>query len=1434
MNPAHSYTELQAMLQAQGWTLHAIKQTGQVFVAKGESPGGEKLERNGSTPEMALANLINFARRHNQIRQLSGPAPRVAAWSSHWGDLSGHMAQAYRKLPVYDHKAAEHWRSLGDESRIQADEIRKQIRVEVVPQTPYRSADEMRYDMHHNRHLYVTGGDHPVWSPEEVADFRTVHNVLGYGTTDAQFDWHGQNKATAAHMPHVSEHARQALLPETVGHAAHFQEYRSYGPQRIGLMSDFLHPAQRVEGEHLYVPHTGVPAMTAPNQPGQWLQSTASSHFEIGTPVQIIYADGTNTGQSGKVVEKHTMYGGSYTVELRDGKRVWAMARELRPIPEIDEVPDTPASLTGDTPAQMDALVRHASQPKGASVDPNRDWKPEIPHSFTAPPIDTHIMMDGNPHPAGPQDGPEHDYIERQKVEANAHNNIPRYNGKPWWEPSVPKEVQDEAILNAFKLAILSPQKHLKWNAAHYQAIADMPAHTPAHKLYERLDTERRRHNEALGHDPDAHQSYHKETTLLAKRLMMHDTKLSPSEAEADAKRRVQEMRVEAEHLFMLQANKHDVELDPLSVEVWVHRVVDHWLKGTLPEHPTKKVPLKRPTKDRTHRVVKRAPSEIRDPLKRLWQHPEVFPKRPHYRVNEPAKPKVEMAADPGMSLFSSWRTADQMGMDFGWNKPNQDILPDASLYQGDEAAPKGDARPEAKYGMFYSQHLRDIANIGQHIDELREAALKDIREDGGRGFHFRNTVMNLGVGGANAKVASFVWLMLSPMTSDLGVLDTHMARVFGVPESSLSKPKEYYKFERMQKTAKDATGYRDMPLGLYHWGLWDLARTPDPETGKPQHSDHQSLRPLDPLDWRKVKWESSVMGGSVTPFQDPEHFARARPLMAQVAADYDKQFAGQPQGRAPEIQALPQQHVVTKVRRLARGLSGLPKSATCKHCSKSATHAVIWAEGRAFVPCCEDHIDKAKASIEDPTDIDSVSEVGHWKSAAGDWVPVVGDKVILKPGLAQSMGIKPKDPRWEADMDSYPEGEIVEIMPASHRPDGSMGWPLFKIQGPLINGLLVRQEQVIPVGGYQRGDETPQVPDTLPAHWSAWSLGDDPITDKVQLIVNNTADMARRLHTLIQRGSSAADLAEAFADVAVQNGVDPNQVNWQRLWEHEVNAIREDQAITDQTVPDTLPAPEWTDTPAQSESLVRHAADEWDHPEAWEGAREQADEWADNIGPKHPNWNQRAWTLFEQQLHQGRSGIDAYNAVLAALLEEGLTTLEATKGAKEAWMHWLQVQEDMEDQFDAKDGTPMDQPGLDTAPLPPQWMKLTPSQQSQLQNVPKRQGAERKPDHIFVYYMGELLIEDWHHNRKYTDMLDDLLKSHGLDISSMESTADLDETDVAAGEVFVYADGGVRIEMKQLAKPEVQEQARIRVYDRIVGLNDNSPAQEDEAAVAG
>jgi 2'-5' RNA ligase len=152
------------------------------------------------------------------------------------------------------------------------------------------------------------------------------------------------------------------------------------------------------------------------------------------------------------------------------------------------------------------------------------------------------------------------------------------------------------------------------------------------------------------------------------------------------------------------------------------------------------------------------------------------------------------------------------------------------------------------KYGAWMGAHMKALAQVGQHIDELTTAALQDARS-GGEGYHFRQTLLGLGIPGVGPKVASFAWLLLKPTTSQLGTIDTHMLALLGYNEQDLN-PRDYYRMERELAARRDAAGYGDVPLGAFQWGMWDARRT-----GIGSHQDHSGMKVLNPLPYDTVDW---------------------------------------------------------------------------------------------------------------------------------------------------------------------------------------------------------------------------------------------------------------------------------------------------------------------------------------------------------------------------------------------------------------------------------------------------------------------------------------------------------------------------------------------------------------------------------------------------
>lgn len=955
------HNELYTQLFEIGWELHKLDFKNGVYVAKARNrETGQDMEANGKTPEMATLGILRQAQRANGIRRFAA-LQKFGAWSSDWLDQKEEIAKAYSQMPAFDEKAIPAWQALAAESKVQADAIRAQIQVEVVDDPePYHSAQEMCEDVHKNKHFSVSraNSDHPLWSVEDNINFRIVHDVLGHCQSGGDFSWRGENLACGVHFPLVSPLAREALFTECIGQVAYRSHYRGFGPQKIGLLSDFLHHVQEQEGEHVYVPHGGLPNL----QPSP------------------------NMSQGGEMLDQAAGMQGIYNTPGS-----WVDPNQFK-------APPSPAFGLGN-PVMDGYRVQTATKNVSPNLpyDPNQHWTSGHDTEFD----------------------PESDYINLPGVIENAAKIDTEWQNED-------EATQNRAIMQAFRVALLSPRKHLKWNAAHAQALMHTDPSTKAVDLWHMLESERERHNQALGYPEGSHLGYQRELDFLTHELQNDNPGLSEAEALKEAKEVIFKKTKEFEERLSAQEDQAE-KFDPtykrkteLRIYNMARKMVAQWLKdnysplrgwqpGQLaltakqedapwesypayhyegsdywPNYPE---PGTWHPDGRTCFNCKSPNLHIEHHPGDTWQRQKFGPHAGHqewhckdcsaqgYYYPDPEfekmvrrEPEIERGEpDPetgrstltmhckcgnSFELWNSWANeCDVCGREYngsgqmlaprsqwgeetgeGWTDDSGNFHTDFekgneldyNLQWGTANDPKlrpknnpidewlsktadqqaldiqdvwhpqdstGFAAEESKYGAFMGTHLDAIEEVGKHIDEIRELAHEDLNK-GGHGFIFRNGVMNMNLKGVNPKVASFAWLLLAPLSSELGIVDAHVLRGLRREESDIN-PRDYYKLERMQRSAKDATGYKHVPLGLYHWGLWDQIRNP----GK--HSDHSPLRVLDPTPWDKVQWDAAMNARS-GPWEGPKRFEDARGHMEQAALDFDRDYGSQPKNMVP------------------------------------------------------------------------------------------------------------------------------------------------------------------------------------------------------------------------------------------------------------------------------------------------------------------------------------------------------------------------------------------------------------------------------------------------------------------------------------------------------------------------------------------------------
>lgn len=144
--------------------------------------------------------------------------------------------------------------------------------------------------------------------------------------------------------------------------------------------------------------------------------------------------------------------------------------------------------------------------------------------------------------------------------------------------------------------------------------------------------------------------------------------------------------------------------------------------------------------------------------------------------------------------------------------------------------------------------NIRRLAGLGPYIDDIYEAAMKDM-QNGGTGKYFRQAVVGMNIPGVGMKVASFAWLALAPNTSDLGTIDVHMMRHLNQTAESPTTDKQYLQLEDQLRQEKDEMYGTEVPLSHYQWAVWDARRTPG------FHQDHTPLKAYQPTPYQDIAW---------------------------------------------------------------------------------------------------------------------------------------------------------------------------------------------------------------------------------------------------------------------------------------------------------------------------------------------------------------------------------------------------------------------------------------------------------------------------------------------------------------------------------------------------------------------------------------------------
>lgn len=786
-------SQLREQIEQTGWELGKLDLKDGSYVGSATA-NGRKIEKTGPDEQTVLVNILRSIIRKHRIH--SAALEYIGAEAPRYTQSMEEIAQEYAQAPVYDPKAAQAWKELGDDSLRRLDTLTEQIQIIPTPDPfPYATAADLREDVKDKRKLLVTQNatDHPIWSSDQVIAFRVVHDVMGYVASGADFGWQGECQAFEAHAKLLSHTAQAALFTETVGQAAAASTYNAVSQPKIAFLDAFEHPTGHPRGTH----------------PSQTVAPVKNVHSRIADIQQV------------------------------DPNQGWS---------------------SGIEPLQNNAYLWHGD------------------------PIESQNVMDN------------------ASLVDTGWSSFKREDGTP------DAERMKQAIVNAFRVVLLSPRKDLRWNAVHYQDIAGVPAGVTDPKVYwDTLEQKRRSWNQAQGIDPNAHMIYYKFirpfTSIVAQQHPDWDYHQAQEKASSILYEWMaqEQQRIEQEDAQKPAEKQRSAdEIERRANEALARRlqqyIKDQYNEKTDVMHKVEQPNLfaasvKDDLKDAIRQSIDYGEGYVNDREKKVQivlgdaDDDNLFD-----RVRElahKAYPNYDIEVGSEDYSFRVFRRDD-----YGKLEPNWHKIAAGEQYN----LMTGEAG--GKYGAFMGTHLKAIAQISQHADELLQAAQQDVAEHDASGHHFRAAVLQLGVPGVGPKVCSFAWLLLQPMTSQLATIDTHMMDVLGHDYDKEMNNRDYFKFERELAAGRDASGYGHVPLGAFQWGMWDYKRT-----GPGSHQDHSAMRVLDPVPHSQIDWASKAQNlkGESWHQQAPEWWTDTYPARQAVSQDWDENVAaGVPRDQVP------------------------------------------------------------------------------------------------------------------------------------------------------------------------------------------------------------------------------------------------------------------------------------------------------------------------------------------------------------------------------------------------------------------------------------------------------------------------------------------------------------------------------------------------------
>jgi hypothetical protein len=177
--------------------------------------------------------------------------------------------------------------------------------------------------------------------------------------------------------------------------------------------------------------------------------------------------------------------------------------------------------------------------------------------------------------------------------------------------------------------------------------------------------------------------------------------------------------------------------------------------------------------------------------------------------------------------------------------------------------------------GYSYSS-LVGLSNASRYIDKLRDAAIRDMDEDG-EGHSFFKDVQEHKIPGLGPNETALAWYLLNPNNSQLPVIDDTTLEALGYKPEDFSD-RDYHLYARQLQAARDAAGYEFLPLAQFQKGLTDSYHGP---------SDLSVLRAWDPAPYHQTQFPSAT-----GPQEWPEWWTQTQPYRDEVAAQWNANVA--------------------------------------------------------------------------------------------------------------------------------------------------------------------------------------------------------------------------------------------------------------------------------------------------------------------------------------------------------------------------------------------------------------------------------------------------------------------------------------------------------------------------------------------------------------